>query len=53
MFDIIDIMHYILSYISEDALSLKPLILCIYQSSGMVQYISQLYMIYSSYMASD
>jgi hypothetical protein len=53
IFGMIDIMYYRLSYISRSVLSLKTLVLYIYQPRGTIQYNQQLYTIYSSYMVSN
>jgi hypothetical protein len=49
IFDRIDIMYYILLYVSRGALPLKTFILYIYRPRGTMQYNQQLYLIYSSY----
>jgi hypothetical protein len=53
IFDRIDIIYCRLSYVSGGVLSLKTLVHYIYRSRGTMQYNQQLYVIYSSYMASD
>jgi hypothetical protein len=53
IFSRIDIMYCRLPYVSRDVLPLKTLVLYIYRSRGTMQYIQQLYVIYSYYMVSD
>jgi hypothetical protein len=48
IFDSIDIIYYRLPYVSGGALTLKTLVIYIYQPRGTMQYNQQLYVIYSS-----
>jgi hypothetical protein len=53
IFGRIDIMYSRLPYVFRGALPLKTLVFYIYRPRGTMQYNQQLYVIYSSYMASD